>query len=128
MVNEILGQIFSILAPIFIFISYQFNKDKLVLTMNLLASASLCVGYLFLGAMTGFWLMAVAIIRCVLFIVLKDGSLAKKISAIVIVIATIALGIYSWQDWYSIFTIAGMAVNAIFLSLGNPDLLRKSVL
>ena len=40
----------------------------------------------------------------------------------------VVLGIFSWQAWFSIFLIIALAANTVFLSLGNPQLLRKSIL
>ena len=128
MIQQIFGQFFSILAPIFLFLSYQFNKDKTVLLFNLLATISLCVSYLILGATTGFWAMLIGIVRNLLYIFLRDGSIEKFISAGVIAVAVIISGILSWEAWYSIFAMVGLAVNAIFLSLGKIQTLRYSIL
>lgn len=126
--EEIVGQTLSILATLITFLSYQMNRKETVLITQTAATVCMCLGYFFLGATPGFVLNVVGIVRNVTFYFMK-GS--KKVTLIVTSFFAVlmgALGIFSWQGWYSILIIPALAANTIFLSLGDPQMLRKSIL
>ena len=50
------------------------------------------------------------------------------IAASLFAVVMAVLGIFSWQGWYSILIVAALAANTVFLSLGDPQMLRKSIL
>ena len=52
----------------------------------------------------------------------------RKIISLLLALAMVVLGLLSWQGPVSLLIIAALAANTIFLSFGNPQLLRKSIL
>ena len=128
MTNIIIGQALGILATILTFISYQTNKKQSLLIIQTLATLSTCIGFLFLGATTGFALNIVCITRNVIFYFLDNKSKLYYPSVVVLTVAMVIVGALSWQGWISLLMIAALAINTVFISLGVPQLLRKSIL
>jgi len=127
--NEILGQAISIVATLLTFASYQMNKQSQVLITQTAATGCMCIGYFFLGATTGFALNIVCIIRNLSFYGLKNKTKQYSLYAgLFFAVAVSALGAFSWQGYSSLLMIIGLAVNTVFLSLGDPQSLRKSIL
>ena len=128
MAGEITGQVLGIIATIITFISYQANTKKWVLIIQTSATAFTCFSYFFLGASSGLILNVVCILRNIIFFFQKEKTVSSYIWSGIFTGAMIVLGILSWQAWFSLFLIVALAANTVFLSLGNPQLLRKSIL
>lgn len=124
----VIGQIMGILAMILTFLSYQANTKKWVLIIQTVGTAFTAASYFFLGAGTGLILNLVCIGRNLVFYFQKTKTRASTVSSILFAAAMIALGALSFEGWYSLLLLAALAANTIFLSLGNPQLLRKSIL
>lgn len=126
--KEIIGQILGIIATIITFTTYQMNTKKALLLANTAATACTCLSYLFLGASSGFALNIVCIIRNVVFYFQDEKSRYHYISASILALIMVVLGALSWQGPVSLLIIFALAANTIFLSFGDPQLLRKSIL
>ena len=126
--QQIIGQVLGILATIVTVISYQMNTKKSLLLVQTAATTCTCLAYLFLGAASGFALNVVCIIRNVVFYFQKGSGKGHMIPALLLATAMVVLGALSWQGPVSLLIIAALAANTVFLSFGNPQLLRKSIL
>ena len=125
--ENIIGQVFGIAATVITFISYQMNTKKTLLITQSLATVCTCLSFLFLGAATGFALNVVCLIRNGVFYLVDLKSKLYYPSVVVLTIAMVCVGALSWQGWLSLLVIIALAVNTVFLSLGNPQMLRKSI-
>ena len=129
--KEYVGQTLSILATLITFLSYQMNTRRSILFTQTAATVSMCAGYFFLGATSGFALNIVGIVRNLTYYFLGYSKNPKKYSLIASVgfaAVICVLGILSWQAWYSLLIIIALAINTVYLSLGDPQRLRKSIL
>lgn len=126
--QQLLGQILGVLATIITGISYQMNTKRSLLLVQTAATTCTCLAYLFLGAASGFMLNIVCIVRNVVFYFQKHSGKGHMTPAILLSAAMVAIGILSWQGPVSLLIIAALAANTVFLSFGNPQLLRKSIL
>ncbi|MBQ9805854.1 MAG: YgjV family protein [Clostridia bacterium] len=126
--KEVVGQGFSILATLITFLSYQMNTRRSVLFTQTAATVSMCVGYFFLGATSGFALNVVGIVRNVTYYFTGKSRKASLIASAFFAAVMVVLGVLSWQAWYSLLIIVALAVNTVFLSLGDAQKLRKSIL
>ena len=126
--QQIIGQALGILATVITVISYQMNTKRSLLLVQTAATSCTCLAYLFLGAASGFALNVVCIIRNVVFYFQKDSGKAHTVTALMLALAMVVLGILSWQGPVSVLIIVALAANTVFLSFGNPQLLRKSIL
>lgn len=124
----IIGQALGIIATILTFISYQTNTKKKLLVIQTVATLCTCISFLLLGATTGFALNIVCIMRNVVFYFQKSKTKFNYISAVVFAIVMVFLGALSWQGPISLLMILALGANTIFISLGDPQLLRKSIL
>lgn len=128
LIKEIIGQILGIIATIITFASYQMNTKKTLLIASTLATLATCLSYFFLDASSGFALNIVCIVRNILFYFQDEKSKFNYISASVLALVMVVLGAFSWQGPVSLLIIIALAANTIFMSFGNPQLLRKSIL
>lgn len=126
--QQFIGQALGILATVITVISYQMNTKRSLLLVQTTATACTCLAYLFLGAASGFTLNIVCIIRNIVFYFQKDTGKVHTVSALVLAAAMVAVGALSWQGPVSLLIIAALAANTVFMSFGNPQLLRQSVL
>ena len=126
--QQIIGQALGILATVITGISYQMNTKRSLLLVQTAATACTCLAYLFLGAASGFALNMVCIIRNVVFYFQKGSGKHHMLSASLLAAVMVVLGALSWQGPVSLLIIAALAANTIFLSFGDPQLLRKSIL
>ena len=126
--NQIIGQILGIIAPIITFVSYQVNSKNKLLILQTVATIATCLSYLFLGASSGFALNIVCIIRNIAFFFQDSKSKTNMISAIILAAVMGGLGFLSWEGPISLLVIIALAANTIFMSFGDAQILRKSVI
>ncbi len=128
MSGEIIGQIIGIIVPILTVVSYQLNTKRSVLTALTGATIATCISYLLLGATSGFVLNAVALVRNTCCFFVKEGTKGSYAVAAIFAVIMCVFGAFSWQGIHSLLIIAGLAIHTVFLALGNPQWLRKSIL
>ena len=124
----IVGQIFGWLAALLTFVSYQCKNHKKLILVQTAATVSMCISYLFLGAMAGMTLNIVCILRN--FIIYKKNLKIFSCSFWPYVLSVIMgiMGALSWQGYMSLFIIVALMVNTLFLYFPNVQNLRKSIL
>ncbi len=127
MQNPIIGQALGIIATIITCLSYQMNTKRSLLIVQTLATTCTCLSFLFLGASDGFLLNIVCIVRNITFYFEKEKTPLCYISASLLALVMGVLGALSWQGPHSLLIITALMANTIFMSLGNPQLLRYSV-
>lgn len=124
----IIGQILGIVAPIVTFISYQANSKNKLLLLQTAANVAICISYLLLGASSGFALNIVGTIRNMTFFFLDPKSRTNRICAVILALAMGGAGLLSWEGPISLVLMVALMANTIFMSFGDPQLLRKSVI
>lgn len=128
MEREIIGQALGIIATIITFISYQVNTKNKLLIIQTAATVCTCLSFLFLDASTGFALNIVCIVRNIVFFFQNSRNKLYYISVVILTVTIVCVGAMSWQGWISLLMIIALGVNTVFISFGNPQLLRKSIL
>ena len=126
--REIIGQVVGVIATLITFLSYQTNTKRSLIITQTAATTFNCISYLLLGATSGFVLNIVCIVRNVIYYFQKERSKANLACAFGLALVISALGALSWQGSISLLIIIALAVNTVFLSFGNPQLLRYSIL
>lgn len=124
----IVCQSLSIIGVIIGFISFQMKTDRQVLTLQTTVTILFAVHYIMLGATDAAILNSVGIIRNFVYYNKDKKFYSAKIYPILFAIIMVVLGTFSWENWSSLLVIAGLAINTVFLSSENPQLLRKSIL
>lgn len=125
---ELIGQIISVIAPILTVISYQLNTKKSILVALTGATVATALAYLLLDATSGFVLNLVCIARNLVCFFLKEKTKIAYLTGAVFAVLMCVLGATSWQGIHSLLIIAGLAINTVFVALGVPQWLRKSIL
>ena len=123
-----IGQIFGILATLITALSYQTNTKKSLLLVQSAATLLMALSHLMLGASSGFALNVVCLARNFCYYFQKEGSKPIYISTSIFVVIMAVLGAVSWQGPISLFMIIGLIINTVFLSLGDAQKLRYSIL
>ena len=124
----IIGQVLGIAATIITGISDQMNSKRSLLLVQTIATLCTCLAYLFLGAASGFALNIVCIVRNVVFYFQKNTGKASLLTASLLALCMVVIGVFSWQGPVSLLIVVALAANTVFLSFGDPQLLRKSIL
>ena len=125
---ELIGQIIGVIAPILTVISYQLNKKKSILLALTGATVATAICYLLIGAFPGFVLNVVCIVRNFVCFFVKEKTRGAYIIGALFAVVMCILGVTSWQGIHSLLIIAGLAINTVFVALGVPQWLRKSIL
>lgn len=125
---SILVQVIGIIAMLFSVFSFQMNKHKHIMIMQILATAFFGVQYFMLGAFTGAAMDAVGCIRSFVFYH-KDKKWAQSPIWIgVFIAAFILFGIFTWQGPKSLLMILAMILNTFSFSFTKPKLVRSTIL
>lgn len=128
MTRILIGQALGIVAPILTFVSYQVNTKNRLLILQTASTATTSVSYLLLGGSSGFALNAVCILRNIVFFFLDSKSTANRIATVVLTLMMGGVSILSWEGPISILMVVALMANTVFMSFGDPQLLRKSVI
>ena len=122
------GQGLGIVAIALGFLSYQMKTREGLVLAQFATAICFVLHYLMIGAYSGMALNIISVIRNYVYCQLgKKGSVAK-VWAVVFSVIMGAIGILSWQNWYSIFVVLGLIINSYCMSFSNPQSIRKSIL
>lgn len=122
---QLAGQIFGWITTLLTFISFQCKEHKKLVVVNTLATASLCMSYMFLGAWSGMLMNLVAIVRN--FAIYKRDCKFFSYSFWPYLFASIMgiLGALSWQGPMSLLVVMALIIGTLFLYSPNVQNLRK---
>jgi len=127
MYKEIIGQVLGVFAMVFFFLSYQMNTKRSVLILQTGATVCNCISYLLLGAMSGFALNIVCTSRNIIYYFIDNRPRLTLGISVGLAAVMGVLGFFSWEGPVSLLIILPLMANTVFMSFGNPQLLRKSV-
>ncbi len=127
-ITEIVGQILGLVAVLLGFVSYQMRTQKQLLAAQTATVITFCIHYYLIGATSGMMLNLLGVARNLAYYH-KDKPLfsGRKCPIFFAVLMGIA-GVLTWQDYYSIFIVAGLVINTICLSFSDPQKVRASIL
>ncbi len=123
-----IGQGLGVLAVILGFISYQMKTSRTVLAFQISVCFVFSLHYLLIGAMSGFVLNVVCLVRNVTFFFRDRGFLKSPLVTVFFTVLMGVLGALSWQGFPSVFVIVGMMVNTVGMAFTDPQNMRKSIL
>lgn len=125
---EILTQIIGIAAMICSVSSFQMNKHKHIMLVQIAATALFGVQYYLLGAYTGLALDIAGVLRDIVFYN-KDKKWASGNWWTVFWAAVmLGVGIFTYQNWISLLMTAAMILNTVSFSFTQPKLVRTTIL
>lgn len=127
-INEIIGQAISIVCVILFALSYQVKEQKHIIIIQTFGTLGWCLAYYFIGAMSGFAVNIVTIVRNISMLFIKPRTRISYISTAILVVAMGVAATLSWEGPRTIIIVVSLIANTIFFSFGDPQLLRKSVI
>lgn len=123
-----IGQGLGVLGIVLGFVSMQMKtRDKLLL-VHLSLTACFALHYGLIGAWSGMALNIISSIRNITYYFLGRKGEVKKGWGILFALVMGVVGIFSWQNWYSVFVVVGLTLNSYAMSFTNPQSIRKSIL
>lgn len=125
---NILIQVIGILAMLFSVFSFQMNKHKHIMAMQIIATTLFGIHYFLLGAYTGMMLDIVAAVRGIVFYNKDKKWASGKIWIIVFMVCFAIAGAFTWQGAKSLLMIAAMILNTYSFSCTRPKLVRSTIL
>ena len=125
---ELIGQIIGVIATTIFFFSYQVKDKKLLLTIQTIGTAVMCVQYLLLSAWSGFALSIVCIIRNLLFFQRHRKFLSGRWLPFAMAVVMAVTCAFSWEGWPSLLFAGGLMINTVCLGFCQPKGLLKSIL
>lgn len=124
----LIGQGLGVVAVVLGFINYQVKTREQVLYVHI--ATTLCFGfhYMLIGAYAGMAMNFVGAVRNVVYYyAFRDGKNGRP-WAVGFALLTGAIGIISWEAWYSVFIVLGLIINSYAMSFTKPQNVRKSIL
>ncbi|MBQ6678885.1 MAG: YgjV family protein [Lachnospiraceae bacterium] len=134
---QIAAQIAGILALIFSVLSFQLRTKQQILITQMICVVLFVVHFLLLyfsgknDALTGAALNAVSLIRNTVFLVAEKEQAPPKVRLFLTVffcLVIIAAGIFTWNSIISLLFIVSMLLNAVAMSMKEPQKVRIFIL
>ena len=124
----LIGQFLGVVAVILGIITYQMRSPKALLIVNLFTCGVFCAHYLLIGAVSGFVLNAIGIVRNVVYTNRDKKIFSSPLWPFAFALIMVAAGLFTWQDWRTILMICALGLNSLCLSLKNAQHIRYSLL
>lgn len=126
--HDLFVQGLGIIGLLFSVFSFQMNRHKSMMLMQIGACFFFGLQYFFLKAYTGTAVDLFSLIRNIIFIY-RDKKWAKSPLWIVLFcIIFILSGVFTWDGIASLFMTLAMVINTISFSVKNPKLIRGTIL
>lgn len=125
---ELITQLIGIAAMFFSVFSFQMNKHKHIMIMQILATSLFGLQYFLLGAYTGMAVDIVATIRGIIFYNRDKKWAQSKLWIAAFAVLFMISGIFTWQGASSLLVTAAMVLNTFSFSFTNPKLVRSTIL
>lgn len=125
---NILTQVIGIAAMLFSVFSFQMNKHKHIMIMQICATTLFGIQYFMLGAFTGMALDAVATARGFVFYHRDKKWASGKWWIVLFAVLFIVMGAFTWQGPTSLLMILAMVLNTFSFSCTKPKLVRSTIL
>ena len=123
----LVGQILGFLAVLIFAVSYQIKSPKKLLVAQTLGTSTLVIHYLMIGALSGFALNFVCVIRNLVYYNKDKKIFSYKFYPYLLALLVGAVGVLSWQGPVSLIIIIALMINTVCLSSNDTQFLRKSV-
>ena len=125
---KILIQIIGIVAMICSVSSFQLNKHKHIMLVQILATALFGLQYFLLGAYTGLALDIAGVLRDIVYYNKDKKWASSNWWTVFWVLVMLVVGIFTYQNWISLLMTAAMMLNTVSFSFTKPKLVRTTIL
>jgi len=130
MLNPItlLGHALGFISVALFFYSYQRTQKSKIMVIQTVATALSCVQYLLIGALSGFALNVVCIIRNFVFFYREKNNKTDLAAPIAFAVAMAIVSIFSWEGIHSLLITLGLVVNTVCMGVFDAKNFRKTIL
>ena len=130
MLNPItlLGHALGFISVALFFYSYQRTQKSKIMVIQTVATALSCVQYLLIGALSGFALNVVCIIRNFVFFYREKNNKTDLATPVAFAVAMAVVSIFSWEGIHSLLITLGLVVNTVCMGVFNAKNFRKTIL
>ena len=122
------GHILGFISVGLFFYSYQVTSKRSLMTIQTIATALSCVQYLLIGALSGFALNIVCIIRNFIFYYRDKKQIKDMIAPIVLSLCIAGASVFSWEGTHSLLISLGLVVNTMCMGIFDARTFRKTIL
>ena len=123
-VMYVIGQILGIIAVVIGFFTYQMKTAGKLLLFELIVSLLFSAHYLLIGATGAMALNFLCGVRCVFYYFRNKRGSQSKLLPIVFTVLIVATSILTWEGWYSVFIMAGLAVHSLATAMADAQKIR----
>ena len=130
MLNPItlLGHALGFISVALFFYSYQRTQKSKIMVIQTVATALSCVQYLLIGALSGFALNVVCIIRNFVFFYREKNNKTDLAAPVAFAVAMAVVSIFSWEGIHSLLITLGLVVNTVCMGVFDAKNFRKTIL
>ena len=123
-VTYVIGQALGILAVILGVICFQMKNAKGILIFQITIASTFALHYLCLGAYTAVAVNALAAIQNVCYYFRNKRGSKSPILPIAFTSLIVIISLLTWDNWYCVFLMVGVAIGAVCLSLSSAQNIR----
>ena len=120
----LIGQAFSILALILGFISYQQKRPAGIIFFQIATGVAFTIHYFLLGEITGAAVNLINSVLAVFYYLRAKRERKDIITPIILCSIIVAVTLFTWDGWYSIFLLTGIVVINLSLAISDPQKIR----
>ena len=120
----IIGQALGIIAVILGFFSYQMKTAAKLLMFEIIVAFVFSAHYLLIGAPTAMALNILSAVQCIFYYVRNKRKSKSMVIPIIFTVLVVATGILTWEGWYSIFIVLGLAVYSLAIAMPDAQMIR----
>lgn len=120
----IIGQVLGVAAVIVGFFSYQMKTAKKLLMFEIIVAFIFAAHYFFIGAMTAMALNLLSAVQCIFYYFRNKRGSKSMVIPIIFTVLIVATGILTWEGWYSVFIVIGLAVYSLAIAMPDAQMIR----
>ncbi|MBR3817664.1 MAG: YgjV family protein [Clostridia bacterium] len=124
----LIGHMLGFVSVGLFFYSYQRTQKRKIMIIQTVATALSCVQYLLIGALSGFALNIVCIIRNFTFYYRDKKQGTDLASPILFALCMAVVSFFSWEGIHSLLITLGLVVNTICMGIFDAKKFRKTIL
>ncbi len=122
-----IGQALGIIAVILGFISFQMKSARGILVFQIITALVFSAHYFLIGAKTAVALNFAAAVQDVFYYFRNKRGSKSIVEPIFFTALMVVLSILTWESWYSVFIMLGLAVISVSFSFSGADKIRASM-
>lgn len=127
-ISYLIGQGLGIVAVILGFLAFQRKTAMGIILTQMGAALVFALHYTLLHAPTAIALNLLFVVNCVYCYFRDKRGSKEKIGTYVLIALVVAIGIVTWEGWYTGALVVGLVFNTVSISLEDPQNTRRMML